>query len=43
LYSKSPHMGVLCVAGIIDDDRLTDRAELQHFEIFPEPFTAPQT
>jgi DNA-binding NtrC family response regulator len=42
LYSKSPHMGVLCVAGIIDDDRLTYRADLQHFEIFPAPFTTPQ-
>lgn len=42
LRLKNPHMGVLFVAGIIDDDRLQYRADLEHFEIFPEPFTAKQ-
>ena len=42
LYGKNPHMGVLFVAGILEDDRLQYRADLEHFEIFPEPFTAHQ-
>jgi DNA-binding NtrC family response regulator len=42
LHKKDPHMGVLFVAGILDDDRLQYRADLEHFEIFPEPFTAQQ-
>ncbi len=42
LHSKHPHMGVLFVAGILADDRLLNRADLEHFEIFPEPFTAHQ-
>ena len=35
-------MGVLVVAGTLDDDRLQYRAEVQEFEIFPPPFPAAQ-
>ena len=43
LRAKNPHrMGILIVAGLLDDDRLQYRAELEHFEIFPPPFTATQ-
>jgi DNA-binding NtrC family response regulator len=40
LLTKNPRMGVLIVGGLLDDDRLTYRAELEQFEIFPKPFTA---
>jgi DNA-binding NtrC family response regulator len=42
LRGKNPQMGVLEVAGLLDDDRLRYRAELERFEIFPPPFTAAQ-
>jgi CheY-like chemotaxis protein len=43
LRSRSPRkMAVLIVAGLLDDDRLQYRAELQEFNIFPPPFTASQ-
>ena len=43
LRARNPHkMGILIVAGLLDDDRLQYRAELEHFEIFPPPFTATQ-
>jgi len=42
LHSKCPTMRVLMVAGLIDDDRLEIRVELQGFKIFPKPFTAAQ-
>ena len=43
LRAKNPHkMGVLIVAGLVNDDRLQYRAELEEFEIFPPPFTAAQ-
>ena len=43
LRSKNPHrMAVLIVAGLLDDDRLQFRADLEKFEIFPPPFTAAQ-
>ena len=42
LRLKNPHMGVLFVAGVLADDRIQYRADLEHFEIFPEPFTADQ-
>jgi DNA-binding NtrC family response regulator len=42
LRTKSPAMAVLIVAGMLDDDRLTYRAELEHFAIFPPPFSAAQ-
>jgi DNA-binding response OmpR family regulator len=42
LHGKCPSMRVLMVAGLIDDDRLEIRVELQGFKIFPKPFTAAQ-
>ena len=43
LRSKKPHkMAVLIVAGLLDDDRLQYRAELEEFKIFPPPFAASQ-
>lgn len=42
LRGKNPKMGVLVVAGLLKDERLQDRAELEGFEIFPPPFTAAQ-
>jgi hypothetical protein len=35
-------MGILVVAGLLDDDRLQYRAHLEGFGIFPPPFTAAQ-
>jgi hypothetical protein len=35
-------MGILIVAGLLDDDRLKYRATIEGFEIFPPPFTAAQ-
>jgi len=42
LRARNPGMGVLMVAGFLNDDRLEYRAELEEFEIFPAPFTAAQ-
>jgi len=42
LHSKCPTMRVLIVAGLMDDDRLEIRIELQGFNIFPKPFSAAQ-
>jgi two-component system, cell cycle response regulator CpdR len=42
LRARNPRMGVLMVAGFLNDDRLEYRAELEEFEIFPTPFTAAQ-
>ncbi len=42
LRTHCPGMRVLMVAGLLADDRLQNRAELERFEIFPEPFTASQ-
>jgi DNA-binding NtrC family response regulator len=35
-------MAVLIVAGLLDNDRYTYRADLECFEIFPRPFTSDQ-
>jgi CheY-like chemotaxis protein len=40
LQARCPSMRVLMVAGLLDDDRLQYRAELEKVEIFPQPFTA---
>ena len=40
LHSRSPEMRVLMVAGLLADDRLQYRAELENVELFPKPFTA---
>ncbi len=42
LRSKNPHMGILVVAGLPADQRVQDRATLERFEIFPEPFPTAQ-
>ena len=42
LRARNPQMGVLMVAGFLNDDRIQYRAELEDFEIFPVPFTAAQ-
>ena len=42
LQSRCPTMRLLMVAGLLADDRLQYRAELERIEIFPEPFTASQ-
>lgn len=40
LLTKCPAMRVLMVGGLLDDERLKYRAELQGFEVFPKPYTA---
>ncbi len=42
LLQRNPKMGVLVIAGLLEDDRLRDRAAIERFEIFPRPFTAAQ-
>jgi DNA-binding NtrC family response regulator len=42
LRTQCPGLRVLVVAGLLADDRLQNRAELERFDIFPEPFTASQ-
>jgi len=42
LQARCPSMRILMVAGLLADDRLQYRAELERVEIFPKPFTAPQ-
>ena len=42
LHAKCPTMRVLMVAGLLDDDRLSDRLALHGFKVFPEPFTVAQ-
>ncbi len=40
LRAKCPNMRVLMVGGLLDDDRLRYRAELQRFDVFPQPYSA---
>ena len=40
LRTKRPHMRVLIMSGMLDDERLVDRAALEGFEVFPRPYTA---
>jgi DNA-binding NtrC family response regulator len=40
LLTKWPHMKVLMVGGLLDDERLQYRESLQGFEVFPKPYTA---
>jgi len=42
LRGRDPHMGVLVVAGLLQDDRLQYRAILEQFDVFPAPFTTGQ-
>lgn len=39
LRRKHPGMPVLMLSGFPDDDRLTNRATLNGFEMFPKPYT----
>jgi CheY-like chemotaxis protein len=39
LRTRAPGMRVLMVAGLLADDRLQYRAEVEKVEIFPKPFT----
>lgn len=40
LHTRCPDMRILMVAGMLEDDRLRYRAELESVEIFPKPITA---
>ncbi len=40
LQSKCLSMRILMVAGLLADDRLQYRAELEKVEVFPQPFTS---
>lgn len=42
LRNSNPHMRVLMVGGILDDDRLRYRDELEGFAVFPKPYTTAQ-
>lgn len=42
LQSRCPSMRILMVAGLLEDERLRYRAELERVEIFPEPYTGAQ-
>ena len=42
LRERNQGMGVLIVAGLLDDDRLQYRAALEQFKIFPPLFTVAQ-
>jgi DNA-binding NtrC family response regulator len=42
LRGRSPQMGVLVLAGLIEDDRLRYRAILEGFAMFPPAFSADQ-
>ena len=42
LRDRNPQMAVLVVAGLLDDDRIEIRAQLEGFEIFPPPYSAAQ-
>jgi CheY-like chemotaxis protein len=42
LQARCPNMRILMVAGLMADDRLQYRAELERVEIFPQPFTGPE-
>jgi two-component system OmpR family response regulator len=42
LRSKRPGIPVLMIGGLIDDDRLNHRNELESFDIFPRPIPARQ-
>lgn len=42
LQSRCPSMRILMVAGLLADDRLQYRAEIERVEIFPRPYTGDQ-
>jgi DNA-binding response OmpR family regulator len=42
LQSRCQGMRLLMVAGLLEDDRIQTRAELEQMAIFPQPFTGSQ-
>ena len=42
LHAKCPRMRVLILGGLLDDDRLKYRNELDGFHVFPKPYPAAQ-
>ncbi len=42
LQGRSPGLRILMVAGLLADDRLLNRAELERVEIFPAAYTGPE-
>lgn len=42
LHTRCPSMRLLMVAGLLADQRLRYRAELEKVEIFPKPFSGPE-
>ncbi len=40
LQARCPTMRILMVAGLLDDNRLQYRAELEKVDVFPRPFSA---
>jgi DNA-binding response OmpR family regulator len=42
LRTKRPGLRVLIVGGLLVDDRLQVRDTLEHFDVFPKPYTAAQ-
>jgi DNA-binding NtrC family response regulator len=42
LRTKKPGMAVLMIAGLLDDDRLRNMADLERLATFPQSFTAAQ-
>jgi CheY-like chemotaxis protein len=42
LRTKRPGLRVLIVGGLLADDRLQYRDSLEHFAVFPKPYTAPE-
>ena len=39
LRTKCPKMRVLMLGGVLDDDRLRHRSELEKFYVFPKPYS----
>jgi DNA-binding response OmpR family regulator len=42
LRAQNPGMKILMVAGLPDDDRIRNWPDIDHIQIFPEPFPAAQ-
>ncbi len=40
LRTKCPKMKILMVGGLLNDERLSYRAELENIEVFPQPYSA---
>jgi hypothetical protein len=42
LKARNPLMRVLILGGVLEDDRLQYRQELEGFDVFPKPYTTAQ-